>query len=137
MDEGRLLTFRLCSIAGNLTGIARQARRVLLGRQVQSRVSGAIEICIYVFGCDACLRPVRAKIVGPLELQIVLAAGTRIPLLEPTGLPNRTSQATERIVSQVINRGWKVIGFYRIAVLVLFGNSDRLRGVPGPVSWLL
>jgi hypothetical protein len=86
---------------------------------VQGSVNGAIEICIYVLGCDSCLRPVRAKIVGPLELQVVLAAGTRIPLLEPTGLPNRTGQATERIVSQVFDRGWKVIGFYRIAVLVL------------------
>ena len=89
---------------------AGEARRVLLSRQVQGSISRAIEICIYVLGCDSCLRPVRAKIVGPLELQVVLAAGTRIPLLEPTGLPNRTSQATERIVSQVINRGWKVIG---------------------------
>jgi hypothetical protein len=103
----------------NLTGIARQARRVLLGRQVQSRLSGAIEIRIYVFGCDARLRPVRAKIVSPLELQVVLAAGTLVALLEPTRLPNRTSQATEWIVSQVFDRGWEVIGFYRISVLVL------------------
>jgi hypothetical protein len=117
--EGRLLTFKLCSIAGDFTCIARQARRVLLGRQVQSSVSSAIEICIYVASCDARLRPVRAKIVGPLELQVVLAAGTSIPLLEPTGLPNRTSQATEWIVFQVFDRGWKVIGFDRIAVLVL------------------
>jgi hypothetical protein len=86
---------------------------------VQSSVSGVIEICIYVFDCDARLCPVRAKIVSPLELQVVLAAGTLVALLEPTRLPHRASQAAEWIVSQVFDRGWEVIGFYRIAVLVL------------------
>src|SRR6476620_4574051 len=112
------LTFKLCSIAGNFAGIARQACRGLLGRQVQSSVGSAIEFSIYVASCEASRPPVRAKIVGPLELQVVLAAGTGIPLLEPTGLPNRTSQAAEWIVFQVFDRGWKVIGFDRSAVLI-------------------
>ena len=61
----------------------------------------------------------RAKIISPLELQVILAAGTLVALLEPTRLPNRTSQAAEWIVSQVFDRGWEAIGFYRISVLVL------------------
>ena len=74
---------------------AYKLKRLLLGRQLQGGVSGTNEICIYVFCCNARLRPVgRTKVVGPLELQVILleitdlagvgvAAGTLIPLLEP------------------------------------------------------
>ena len=82
------------SIARNLTGIAGEARHILLSRQVQGSVSGAIEICVYVLARDSCLRPVRAKIVSPLELQVVLAAGTLISLLEPQD--SRTAPARLR-----------------------------------------
>jgi hypothetical protein len=85
---------------------------------MQSGVSSTVKICIYVFRCNARLCPVCSKIISPLELQVVLAAGTLIALLEPAGLPNRASQAAEWIVAQVFDRGGKNVRCYWIAVLV-------------------
>src|SRR6516162_4150131 len=83
-----------------------------------SGVSGVIEVRVNVFRWNASLRPVRPKIVSPLELQIVLAAGTLAALLEPAGIPNRSSEAAEWIVSQVFDGGGQVVGCYCFAVLV-------------------
>src|SRR5262249_39113885 len=89
---------------------------------MQSGVSGITEVCVNVFGGGASLLPVRTKILSPLELQVVLGAGTLIALLEPAGFPNRSSEAAEWIIAQVLDGAGKVAGCYCVAVLVFQVN---------------
>src|SRR5689334_19529782 len=97
------------SLARGLTGIAGEVRRILLGSEMRSGAGGSIEIRIYVFRRNTRLCPVCAKVVSPLKLQVVLAAGTLIALLEAARLPNDASQAAKWIVGQVLDGGWKVV----------------------------
>ena len=62
---------------------------------MQSGVGRSIEIRVYVFRRNARLRPVCAKVVSPLKLQVVLAAGTLIALLEAAETPERRQPSCE------------------------------------------
>jgi hypothetical protein len=94
-------------------------RSVLIGRQTQRGGRGVVKVLVDILRRNAGLRPARAKIVRPLELQIILAAGGRIALLEPAGHPHRASEAAERIIAQILDGAGKILRRYGISVLVL------------------